>query len=158
MQSPPDLPCLRRVRPGGHGRRPQTPLVKDSPFASPGAAATAPLAAERYELTGVIAAGDKTRVCIREAKAQQSRWIAVGAAGDGIQVLSYDPAQTQAVILAAGARLTLALHEQPAGTGTTTAIAPDAKAKDARLLTGDLLEVGQQQRQAYAKAHAPASN
>ena len=136
----------------------QTPLVKDSPFASPGAPAAAPRPADPYDLIGVIAAGDKTRVCIHEAATRQSRWIAVGATAGDIQVLSYDPARKQAVVLAAGARLTLALHEQPAGSGTTTSAEPDTKAKDARLLTGDLLAVGQQQREAYAKAHPPAGN
>jgi hypothetical protein len=136
----------------------QTPLVKDSPFASPGAPAAAPRPADPFELIGVIAAGDKTRICIQEAATRQSRWIAVGGTAGNLQVLSYDPELKQAVILAAGARLTLALHEQPAGAGTTTTAAPDAKARDARLLTGDLLAVGQQQREAYAKAHPAGGN
>ena len=138
----------------------QTPLVKDSPFGSPGAPAAAAAPAEPYQLTGAIAGGDKTRVCILDAKAQRSRWIAVGATTDGIQVVSYDAAQKQAVISVAGSRLTLALHESPASADTTPsgATTPEAKAKEARLLTGDLLEVGQQQREAYAKAHPATGN
>jgi len=135
----------------------QTPLVVDSPFGSANAAA-AKAAAEPYQLTGVTVMPESTRVCIYEAKAQQSRWIAIGAAAGGIQVVSYDAAQKQAVISVDGARQTLALHESPASGEAPPATTPEAKAKEARLLTGDLLEVGRQQREAYAKAHSTAGN
>jgi hypothetical protein len=50
------------------------------------------------------------------------------------------------------------LHESTATADEPVATTPEAKAKEARLLTGDLLDVGLQQRQAYAKAHGAAGN
>jgi hypothetical protein len=136
----------------------QTPLVLDSPFVAPSHPAAATAAADPYTLTGVVATQDSVRVCILEAKSQRNRWIAVGAEADGIQVESYDRAAKQAVILVDGNRRTLVLHESTATADEPVATTPEAKAKEARLLTGDLLDVGLQQRQAYAKAHGAAGN
>jgi hypothetical protein len=134
----------------------QPALVNDSPFKSAGDPAAAAPAADPYQLTGVAVSGAGTRVCIFEAKLQHSRWIAVGAAEGGIEVRSYDPLQKVAVVAIGGTRQTLALHESHPDAATPAATTADAKARDARLLTGDLLAVGQQQREDYAKAHAAA--
>jgi hypothetical protein len=136
----------------------QTPLVKDSPFAGAGTLPSATAAAEPYQLTGVVTAGENSRVCIYEAKSQHSHWISVGTGADGIQVLSYEADQKQAVISVDGARQTLHLRESPTSAAAAAATTPEAKAREARLLTGDLLDVGLQQRQAYAKAHSAAGN
>jgi hypothetical protein len=135
----------------------EPPLTAASPFASASAPAK-PSPAEPYQLTGVTVLPEGTRVCLYEAATQHGRWIAVGAAAGGIQVVSYDALQKQAVISVDGSRQTLVLHEAPASAAAPVATTPDAKAKEARLLTGDLLEVGWQQREAYAKAHGAASN
>jgi hypothetical protein len=136
----------------------QPALVNDSPFRTAGVPAAAVPAVEPYQLTGVASSGTGTRICIFESKLQHSRWIAVGATADGISVQSYDPAQKQAVVAIGGARQTLALHESPSDAATPAATTADARARDARLLTGDLLAIGQQQREDYAKAHAAAAH
>jgi hypothetical protein len=82
----------------------------------------------------------------------------VGTGADGIQVLSYDAAKKQAVVSVDGAQKTLRLQESPTSAAAAAATTPEAKAREARLLTGDLLDVGLQQRQAYAKAHGAAGN
>ena len=138
--------------------RAQTALVQNSPFATGSTPTNAVASDEPYQLTGIVASGDSARVCIYVAKAQHSRWIAVGSAANGVEVLSYDAAQKQAVISVEGAQRTLHLREVAASAAVPPAVTPEAKAREARLLTGDLLDVGLQQRQAYAKAHPPASN
>lgn len=137
----------------------QSSLPKDSPFqpaSAPAAVAAAP--AEPYQLTGVTAAPEGSRVCILDSAARHSRWIAVGATADGIQVVSYDAAQKQAVISVAGVQHTLVLRESATAAEAPVANTPEAKAKEARLLTGDLLEIGRQQRQDYANAHKATGN
>jgi hypothetical protein len=150
----------------------QNAAPKDSPFLpSP------------FVLTGVRLGGDDTRVCIYAEKDQRSRWITVGGIADGIQVVSYDPAQQRAVIAVGGATRDLWLQhggvsaQNPvaipgsssaptaaanASVGTPSAPGVESSAqRDDRMLVSDLLEIGMEQRQAYANAQkgtvAPAA-
>ena len=138
----------------------QTPLVKDSPFQAASAPTAAAVPAAAFELTGVAVTPDGSRLCIFEAKAGHSRWIPVGATSDGIQILSYDTARKQAVISVDGRQQTLVLRETAAAADLSAPAptTPEAKAREARLLTGDLLDIGLQQRQAYAAAKKAAGN
>lgn len=147
----------------------QSVAPKDSPFLP------APL-----QLTGVAVSSAGTRVCILVAKEQRSRWIAVGATVDGIRVASYDPKAQLAVISADGATRELRLQRGVAegqDANPNPGTSPDAGAaqansappantatgetpsqREAHMLVSDLLDIGAQQRQAYANAQkAPAA-
>ena len=137
----------------------QSLAPKESPFLPP-----------PFQLTGVSTAADGTRVCIHTEKDQRSRWIIVGAKVDGIRVVSFDPVQKRAVIVADGTERDLELQRSvaasqtvdpgsnPAPAAPTGPSAPAVKAdetasqRDARMLVSDLLDIGAQQRQAYANA------
>ncbi len=136
----------------------QGSLTKVSPFAASGPTqATASAAPEPYRLTGVTQTSAGFRVCIATAALSHSQWIAVGSTAGGIRVMSYDPTQRRAVISVAGAVRILDLREW-APAAALPGATPEAKACDARLLSGDLLDIGLQQRQANAAAPKPAGN
>jgi hypothetical protein len=172
----------------------QTPGANDSPFAPPPGAAGAPGAApEAFELAGASATGDAMQVCIYNSQTKRSNWIAVGASGDGIKVLSFDPDRDQAVVTMNGERKVLSLRKatvtqapMPAYTQNFSSLSPvtppalpvttsdaasaqppiptDARilkderdAREARMMISDLMEIGVQQRKAYAEAKAKAA-
>jgi hypothetical protein len=144
----------------------QSPAPKDSPFLP------AP-----FQLTGVRLGGGDTRVCIYAERDQRSRWITVGGIADGIRVVSYDPDQQRAVISVGDATRDLWLQRGVASAQTAAAVsdpashpvalattsigtpsAPGSESaaqRDDRMLVSDLLEIGLQQRQAYANAQKP---
>jgi hypothetical protein len=136
----------------------QGSLTKVSPFAASGPTqTTSAVAPEPYRLTGVTQTSAGSRVCIVDAAASHSQWIAVGSTAGGIRVVSYDPTQRRAVISVAGAVHILDLQEWAAA-AALPGDTPEAKAREARLLSGDLLDIGLQQRQANAAAPKPAGN
>ncbi len=161
------------------------PLPKDSPFLPPAAAAQSghggPTA---YELVGVTTLGPTTLVGISRQKDKRSFWIPVGKTDGEITVVSYNPKNDETVIKAEGQTLTLGLRKAsvspgvaaafaaavpassaPGGSPTDVAVsvptrplnAQEEKEMEARMLVTDLLEIGQQQRQAYAEAQRQAA-
>ncbi len=126
-----------------------TALAKDSPFSGPASpAATAARPTEPVQLTGVSASAAGVRLCLYDLATRHSRWLGVGAAADGIQVVSYDENRQAAVISLGGVQHTVTLQEWQ--TASLAAASPEAKAREARLLSGDLLDIGLQQRKAAA--------
>jgi hypothetical protein len=134
-----------------------------------------------YQFTGVSLEDGSPRVCIFAAKDQRSRWIRVGATVDGIQVVHYDREQQRVMIAVDGSNRELALQRgvasaqvtgpapdvsfsadpaaAPAASILATPTAPTASdaakaatLRDDRMLVSDLLEIGMEQRQAYATA------
>lgn len=107
----------------------------DSPFvqAGGGSAAGAKAGApEAFELAGVSVSSAATQVCIFDAQAKRSRWIAVGATADRIQVVSYDAKSERAVIRVDGVQRELGLRRatvaslNPPPTWTNNRTAPAA--------------------------------
>lgn len=158
---------------------------KDSPFLPPSSAAPAGQAASAgYALTGMTVVGKDTLLSVTNQSDKRSVWIPVGKTSGDITAVSYDPAAEKAVIRAGGQNYTLVLKKgavlpgpavtfpQPAPTATAAAPQPtpppvevppgnlspqEEKEMEARMLVTDLLEIGQQQRKAYAEAQRQAA-
>jgi hypothetical protein len=151
---------------------------------TPGAAAAA-AAPEALELAGASATGQGTEVCLFDTTTKHSMWIAVGANRDGVQVMSYDPDRDQAVVTVNGERKTLSMRKGEVGrapvpefvstapvalaaAGPSISLAPtsgpvDPKAREteraereARMMVSDLLDIGMQQRKAFAEKRRQA--
>lgn len=135
----------------------------DSPFAPSGA----------YAFVGVSAAPGSTQVCIRRKADGSSRWIAVGAAAEGIRVVSCDTTRDTAVIQVGDKRMILVLRQgedigvaapQPASAASdpTAPAKPPTPAEQAvqrredRMAVSDLLEVSTAQRRASMAGPASA--
>ena len=157
--------------------------VPDSPFLSASPTATDPHARsnEPYQLSAIGVVEGKTYVSIYDAAEKRSRWIAVGGRLGDLQVVSCDIDAEQAVIRAGGQLKTLTLPKaavttaaasagaETAATGApaaatagnsdaaTTALTDEEKAREARMLVSDLLEIGMQQRKAYEDAQRKAA-
>ena len=143
-----------------------------------------PTAAAAYVLTGMTVVGKDTLLSITSQADKRSVWVAVGKTVGDITAVSYDPAKEKAVIRAAGHSYTLTLKKGavlpgpamplPTSAAPTTAAAPqpslppvevpkgnlspqEEKEMEARMLVTDLLEIGQQQRKAYAEAQRQAA-
>jgi len=153
-----------------------------SPFLPPAglAAGGAKSASNPYELTGSSTTGRETKVCIFDAKAKSSHWIAIGSEFGDIRVVSYDPASDLAVIDVHGSRMSLGMRkavvsEQPllASAPIPVPASPQVLSKpagqpvqpvqpqsaetakqerEARMLVSDLLDIGMQQRKAAEEA------
>jgi hypothetical protein len=155
-----------------------------SPFLPPAgeAANGAQSPSSPYELTGMSTTSQGTQVCIFDAKAKHSHWIAIGGAYDDIRVVSYDPASDHAVIDVRGSRMTLDMRKavvshQPAFAAAPVPIvtneaiitprivgqpvqapvqaeSPETakQERDARMLVSDLMDIGMQQRKAVEEA------
>jgi hypothetical protein len=158
---------------------------KDSPFLPPSSAAqNSPSAASAYALTGMTVVGKDTLLSITNQSDKRSVWIPVGKTEGDITAVSYDAAKETAVIRAGGQSYNLTLKKGavlpgpamplPQVTAPSTAAAPAAtlpavevpkgnlspqeeKEMEARMLVTDLLEIGQQQRKAYAEAQRQAA-
>jgi hypothetical protein len=90
----------------------ETAAPDDSPFAPAAGAGTEPGAApEAFELAGASATGQGTEICLYNTRTKHSTWIAVGASGDGVQILSFDPDRDQAVVTMRGERKILSLRK-----------------------------------------------
>jgi hypothetical protein len=155
----------------------------DSPFLPPAGAAKGgaqPLS-NPYELTGTSKTSRETKVCIYDAQARSSHWIAVGSAYGDVQVVSYDPASDRAVINVHGSRMSLDMRKAVVSKLPGFATAPSPKPvsgpvvlrsagppaqtqsaetlkqeREARMLVSDLLDIGMQQRKAYEEAQKAA--
>lgn len=158
---------------------------KDSPFLPPSSAAPAGQASSAgYALTGMTVVGKDTLLSVTNQTDKRSVWVAVGKTVGDITAVSYDAAAEKAVVRAGGQNYTLVLKKGavlpgPAVTFTpptpgVTAAAPqpapppvevpqgnlspqEEKEMEARMLVTDLLEIGQQQRKAYAEAQRQAA-
>jgi len=164
--------CVR-AQPGGEA---------GSPFLPPAglSAGGAKPASNPYELTGSSTTSRETKVCIFDAKAKSSHWIAIGGEFGDIRVVSYDPASDLAVIDVHGSRMSLGMRkavvsEQPllASAPIPAPASPQVLSKpagrpaqpvqpqsaetakqerEARMLVSDLLDIGMQQRKAAEEA------
>ena len=163
------------------------PVPAESPFAPPPPAAAAP-AEEPVELRGITVMEKKIYVSLLDRAGKTSHWLPVGENVAGIEVVSCDVDAGRCVVRIAGQLKTLVLREPavvagaaaapfpaPAGLEPSAAAAPDGPsgaapavsgplvpddiaAREARMLVSDLLEIGQQQRKAYAEAQQRAAN
>jgi hypothetical protein len=167
---------------GGGAARAQTPPA-ESPFlpANPAVSTSHAQSSEPYQLSAIGVIGEKTFVSIYETADKRSRWIPVGASLGDLHVVSCDIEAEQAVITVGGKTLTLTLPK-PAVTAGAAAPAPadgtasaaasgnpgdnpaataaasdEDKAREARMLVTDLLEIGMQQRKAYEDAQKKAA-
>ncbi|WP_148218194.1 hypothetical protein [Opitutus terrae] len=162
------------------GRAEQLP--EQSPFLPPGGTpAKSTAAADGFELVGMTSFGRETLISILRQADQRSLWIPLGRTMSEITAVSYDPAKDEAVIRVGGRTLTLPMRKGSVVTGLDTPLpapmtlpasavsapAPGApsrpltpteeKEMEARMLVSDLLEIGQQQRKAYAEAQRQAA-
>jgi hypothetical protein len=162
------------------------PIASDSPFAPRGNAVSAGPGATpgSHELVGVIATSKQTLVGITDKTTRKSLWIPVGRTVEGIEVLSCDPKQDQAVVRIGGETRTLVMQKgltqtMPAPSTTTVAMPASPvrpqpgqpqpanatptnpklaeQEREARMLVSDLLEIGMQQRKAYEEAQKKAA-
>lgn len=126
--------------------------------------------------------GKNTLLSVTNQTDKRSVWIPVGKTVGDITAVSYDAATEKAVIRAGGQNYTLVLKKgavlpgpaMPVAQATpqTPAAAPqptpvevpqgnlspqEEKEMEARMLVTDLLEIGQQQRKAYAEAQRQAA-
>lgn len=159
--------------------------AKDSPFLPPANVAPAAAASAAFALTGMTVVGKDTLLSITSQSDKRSTWVSVGKTVGDITAVSYDPKTETAVIRTQGKNHTLVLKKgavvsgpavqflqaAPASTGAanpqptmapvdvpTTALSPqEEKEMEARMLVTDLLEIGQQQRKAYAEAQRQAA-
>jgi len=104
----------------------QNTLPGDSPFLPPSRATSngGPAADDPYELTGTSTSSQGTRICVFDAQAKRSHWIAVGNAYADIQAVSYDPTSDQAVIVVHGSRMTLSMRKAVVSRQAGLAMAP----------------------------------
>lgn len=165
----------------------QQPVLKTSPFLPPASAAKPATAAPTdLEFTGVLLAGPQTQVCITRKQVRRSSWIRVGDSSDGIEVVSHDAPKESVVVRVGGVTHELKLKTAapmtaaapaatlrpvvapvalPSAAGTLQAPLIDPpppvtiaeKEREARMLVSDLLEIGMQQRKAYAEAQRKAA-
>lgn len=158
---------------------------KDSPFLPPSSAAPAGQAASAgYALTGMTVVGKDTLLSVTNQSDKRSTWVAVGKTVGDITAISYDAAEEKAVIRAGGQNYTLVLKKGAVLPGPAVSFSPpvsqapaaappptpaavevpqgnlsaqEEKEMEARMLVTDLLEIGQQQRKAYAEAQRQAA-
>lgn len=156
-----------------------------SPFVPPaGAAPNAEPAAAEYELVGMTSVGTETLLSIQRRSEGRSVWIPVGKTVAEITVVKYDSAKEEAEIRVGTQVLTLPMRKSSVrdGTGIPAAARPasgravapippapapavptkpltaqEEKEMEARMLVSDLLEIGLQQRKAYAAAQREAA-
>lgn len=161
----------------------QTPPAQ-SPFlpANPAVSASHAQSNEPYQLSAIGVVGEQTFVSIYETAEKRSRWIAVGGSLGDLHVVSCDIEAEQVVVVVGGKTLTLTLPKSAVSTaaaapapaaatpampvagsaGSEAPAAPDVasdedKAREARMLVTDLLEIGMQQRKAYEDAQKQAA-
>ncbi|HWA88141.1 MAG TPA: hypothetical protein VG710_18070 [Opitutus sp.] len=147
------------------------PLPGESPFTAPLAAAPESKPADSgFVLLGMSVVGQTTLLGISRTSDRHSFWIPLGGTTSDITAVSYNAKLEQAVIRVSGKNLTLDLRHAAVAPAAPTASAPAApvpsatamtaqqeKEMEARMLVSDLLEIGQQQRKAYAAAAEKAA-
>ena len=161
----------------------QTPSA-ESPFlpANPAVSATHAQSNEPYQLSAIGVVGEQTFVSIYETAEKRSRWIAVGGSLGDLHVVSCDIEAEQVVVAVGGKTLTLTLPKPAVSTAAAApvpvaatpappvagsaknggpaaaeAASDEDKAREARMLVTDLLEIGMQQRKAYEDAQKQAA-
>jgi hypothetical protein len=166
-----------------------TARAEESPFVQAGGRAGANKAgsAAAFELAGASVTAEGTQVCVFDAQAKRSRWIAVGATVDRIQVVSYDAQADRAVIRVDGVQQELSLRKAtvtsltpgpgwqnptPSASGAMIMPAPAMGApptptpkspkmlkeeEEARMLVSDLMDISIRQRKAYEEAQKKAA-
>lgn len=72
---------------------------------------------EAYELAGASTSPEGTQICLFDTAQKRSRWLKVGGSEDGIQVVSYDESNDQAVVRFDGGTHVLALRKVKTGAG-----------------------------------------
>lgn len=70
---------------------------------------------DAYELAGASTSPEGTQICLFDTARKHSRWLKVGGSEDGIQVVSYDEANDQAVVRFDGSTHVLALRKVKTG-------------------------------------------
>ncbi|MGH7997099.1 MAG: hypothetical protein ACREFX_12185 [Opitutaceae bacterium] len=170
------LPILAAAQTAPPGRSPFLP--PDNP------AGTGPEGpSEPYELAGASVSDQGEQVCVYDRVHRESRWLKVGGDSNGLQVVSYNPADDEAVVKFDGRIHVLALRKAPTATSAAPMVAMSApppiaprpgrtmvdpstigksravikQERDARMLVSDLLEIGIQQRKAYEAARKRAA-
>ncbi|HVU24477.1 MAG TPA: hypothetical protein VHE13_10160 [Opitutus sp.] len=158
------------------------PLPADSPFGAAAAAPDAKAPSSGFTLLGMSVVGQTTLLGISRDSDRHSFWIPLGGTTSEITAVSYDAKAEQAVIRVAGQPLRLSMRHgavvpaapespvpppvapAPAVSAATAPAEPappmtaqEEKEMEARMLVTDLLEIGQQQRKAYAAAQAAAA-
>ncbi len=76
-------------------------------------AANAP--AEAFELAGASMTSEGTQICLYDTTKHNSRWLTVGKADAGIQVVSYDSERDQAVVKFDGTAHVISLRKVKTG-------------------------------------------
>jgi hypothetical protein len=162
-------------------------LPQASPFLpAPNAAPAAANATSDYELVGMVAQSSGMLLSVMRKSDKHSFWLPVGGTVDEVTAVSYNAVTDEAVIHANSRTFTLKMRKAvivpgknpipvvaraPAPTPAAPASTPDAppapaaaprseqeqKEFEARMLVSDLLEIGQQQRKAYAEAQRQAA-
>ncbi|MFA5265015.1 MAG: hypothetical protein WC378_14420 [Opitutaceae bacterium] len=157
------------------------PISANSPFLPVPGQSKAADKAGPLQLSGITIIASKTYVCLTETSTKKSRWLAVGAKVDAIEVLSCNPEKNEAVVRVNGESLTLSLRNiegskavQPVAANNSPAAAPpqekaddiaakikplvtrEEKEREARMLVSDLLDISMRQRKAYEEARKKA--
>ena len=170
----------------GASAEPDT-LVQSSPFLPPPGSALANNAAtEILEFAGVSTVEKQTMVSIFNTQEKRSRWIAVGASVDNIEVINYDAIRDQVAVrhlgqlkiltlrtpskvanagLLANAQTTLATSFPTTAPVTPTPASLEPKKpltiaqqeEEARMFVADMLDIGMQHRKAYEEAQKKAA-
>jgi hypothetical protein len=161
-------------------------LTQESPFLPAATTAAAPAESATLQLAGISVIEPKIYVLLVDtvnAGKSRSRWIAIGAKVDDLEVLSCDVDKGEAVVRIGSDLKTLALRK-PAGTksgalpaafagqsppmplvgpagGALPQVAPlvtrEEKEREARMLVSDLLDISMRQRKAYEEAQRAAA-
>jgi hypothetical protein len=171
---------------GPLGRAADMELTHESPFLPAATSAAAPAESATLQLAGISVIEPKIYVLLVDtvnAGKSRSRWIAVGAKVDDLEVLSCDMDKDEAVVRVGSDLKTLALRKPasaksgalpaafagqsppmplvgPAG-GALPQVAPlvtrEEKEREARMLVSDLLDISMRQRKAYEEAQRAAA-
>jgi len=160
------------------GASAQDTLAKESPFLPPGTAAGrgGEGSGAAYQLAGGSVTSRGSEVCIYDVGGRRSRWIGVGEADGGFQVVSYDSDADRAVVRIDGVQQTLELRKaaSPANAVAFNSFVPAPayitgpaprplsaeaarKQREARMLVADLMDIGMRERQANEEAERRAA-
>lgn len=155
------------------------PLSTDSPFAPASATPVTAGTNEVWQLTGLTMTAGQTQVCLWQAAKKQHTWLPLGGKVDDLTVLSCDFANDTIVVRTTAGEKTLRLKKSQGPTVgvvttpppspapapvLTTGLPPpppppqskEEQVEEARNFIGDMLEIGQRQREAYEEAQRKA--
>ncbi len=162
------------------------PVSEESPFLPAPTKGAVVGNAGPLQLSCITIISAKTYVCLTETSTKKSRWLAVGAKVDAIEVVSCSPEKNEAVVRVNGESQTLTLRKadlskasysisssnapgsvsgapaQPAekaddiAAKLTPLVTREEKEREARMLVSDLLDISMRQRKAYEEARKKA--